>query len=113
MTIEHERHAVCESCPTSPAMCTVTEPWFDQWETIEMEHGEDAHLCPACQQKRHSGWLPVDFVRECQRCGRNTRDNPEVTGWRGMPTGDRRSIPPLNKQWVCEDCQEDGESFLI
>jgi hypothetical protein len=57
MTI-NDHHATCDGCPPSaPAITRVTSEWFKHWTRIEMQAGEEAHLCTECQKKQERGWL--------------------------------------------------------
>jgi hypothetical protein len=95
-----DHHATCDGCPqTGPATAAITSPWFEQWERIEMRGDREAHLCPACQEKRDRGILAEPFYIECVRCGRNTKDNPDVKRWRQIP-----SDPGDRPRSVCRDC---------
>ena len=101
MTIK-DHHATCDGCPPSaPAITPVTSEWFKHWTRIEMQSGEEAHLCTECQKKQERGWLARDFVLECISCGCNTVDNPEVLKWHSTP-----APPDSGKQSlsVCADC---------
>lgn len=62
-----------------------------------MRRGAEAHLCEQCRYKRDHGSL-LEYVRECVRCGRNTKDNPQIKQWWG--TREDRSAS------VCDDCFE-------
>jgi hypothetical protein len=61
-----------------------------------MGEGE-AYLCPRCQERRARGLLAEDFALWCVRCGRNTKDHPEIKQWWGLP--DRSGS-------VCDDCHD-------
>ena len=82
MTIQGD-HARCDACG---ALVPVASEHFEHWETIPWSEGPSIHMCVECQEKRDRHVTGERVYIECIRCGRNTKDNPEITQWRVLPT---------------------------
>ena len=81
MTI-HGNAAICDVCG---AGVTVTLEAFEKWETTAWQDGPETHLCGRCIERRERGILAEEFYLECVRCGRNTKDNPDIKRWHLLP----------------------------
>ncbi|QEC48817.1 hypothetical protein FSW04_15360 [Baekduia soli] len=91
--------AFCDGCPFHPVFVSVSDTSFARWERIPMQQGADAHLCPECGAKAARGWLAHDVVVECDGCGRNSVEHPEIERWFAVVQHDVAA--PLN---LCADC---------
>jgi hypothetical protein len=107
MTIKHD-HACCDGCPRRDrATTSIASERFERWERIPFQDGGEAHLCERCQERADRSRLAEEFVLECDCCGRNTVDNPELKAWRrvpGPPGSGKRSVS------LCAECYEQRRS---